>query len=256
MTSRSGLCFGSLQMGEALSAPPPSGSRLWPRRGKGEAAGASLQKEYFGCGGCGAGGSPAVCPAPARRSVSKRCAYPRFHVAPALCAAQPGAPRPPPSVGRAGGVVRAARVTACSSRGASTGLSVTAPECAARTARRGPLALAKRCPRNLSPSQSPATDHSSPRPPCHLAAVNAETMDAGAAPQKHSRCRSCCCRHRAGAGRRAGAPLLLARVGAALGDGGVAVPEPHAGLSCFFSPFGHPCAGGIAAGQAERSKAL
>lgn len=153
-------------------------------------------------------------------------------------------------------MVRAARVTACSSRGASTGLSVTAPECAARTARRGPPALAKRCPRNLSPSQSPATDHPSPRPPCHLAAVNAETMDAGAAPQKHSRCRSCCCRHRAGAGRRAGAPLLLARVGVPLGEGGLAVPEPQAGLSCFFFPFGHPCAGGIAAGQAERGPRL
>lgn len=147
-------------------------------------------------------------------------------------------------------------MTACSSRGASTGLSVTVPECAARTARRGPPALAKRCPRNLSPSQSPATDHPSPRPPCHLAAVNAETMDAGAAPQKHSRCRSCCCRHRAGAGRRAGAPLLLAPGRGCAPGGGTCGSRAHAGLSCFFSPFGHPCAGGIAAGQAERGPRL
>lgn len=95
MTSRSGLCFGSLQMGEALSAPPPPGSRLWPRRGKGEAAGASLQKEYFGCGGCGAGASPAVRPAPARRLVSVRCAYPRFHVAPRSMRSAAGGPQAP-----------------------------------------------------------------------------------------------------------------------------------------------------------------
>lgn len=36
-------------------------------------------------------------------------------------------PRPPPRAGRAGGVVRAARVTALSARGASTGRSVSAP---------------------------------------------------------------------------------------------------------------------------------
>lgn len=59
---------------------------------------------------------------------------------PALRAAHPGAPRPPPSAGRAGGVVRAARVTALSSRGASTGLSVTAPNalCAQSAAGRQP----------------------------------------------------------------------------------------------------------------------
>lgn len=36
-------------------------------------------------------------------------------------------PRPPPRAGRAGGVVREARVTALSARGASTGRSVSAP---------------------------------------------------------------------------------------------------------------------------------
>lgn len=70
MTSRSGLCFGSLQMGEALSAPPPLVQGSGHAEARGEAAGASLQKEYFGCGGCGADASPAVRPAPARRSVS------------------------------------------------------------------------------------------------------------------------------------------------------------------------------------------
>lgn len=175
-----------------------------------------MQKEYFGCSGCRPGAGSAVRPAPGL------CALPLPEVprCTLLYAQRSRGTWPPPSVGRAGGVVRAARVTARSSHGASTGLSVTAPECAARTARRGPLALTKRCPRSLSPSQSSATDHPNPRPRSHLAAVNAETMDAGAAPQKHSRCRSCCCSHRAGAGRRAGAPLLLARVGAAPARGG------------------------------------
>lgn len=165
--------------------------------------------------------------------VSARCACPRFHVAPRSTRSAAGGPPAPSQRGAGRG---------CGAGGTSDsallarrlhGAQCHSAERAARTVRRGPPALAKRCPRNLSLSQSQGTDHPSPRPRGHLAAVNAETMDAGAAPQKHSRCRSCCCRRRAGAGRRAGAPLLLARVGAVPREGALAVPEPHAGPSCF-----------------------
>lgn len=166
-----------------------------------------MQKEYFGCSGRGAGAGPLS----SRLPVSARCACPRFHVAPRSTRSAAGGPPAPSQRGAGRG---------CGAGGTSDsallarrlhGAQCHSAERAARTVRRGPPALVKRCPQNLSLSQSQGTDHPSPRPRGHLAAVNAETMDAGAAPQKHSRCRSCCCRRRAGAGRRAGAPLLLAR---------------------------------------------
>lgn len=216
---------------------------------RGEAAGASLQKEYFGCGGARGGCWPRCPPG----SQSLRVALARGSTSrPALRAAQPGPPAPSQrGAGRGCGAGGTSDSALLARR--LHGAQCHSAERAARTVRRGSPALAKRCPRSLSLSQSQATDHPSPRPRGHLAAVNAETMDAGAAPQKHSRCRSCCCRRRAGAGRRAGAPLLLARVGAVSREGALAVPEPHAGPSCLSSPFGHGCACGIAAGQAERS---
>lgn len=255
MTSRSALCFGCVEqprdVGNALS-PAPSWSEAPATQRRGGRLRVHLcRKSTLVAAGAGR----VLSPLSSRLPLSARCACPRFHV-PCSTRSAAGGPRPPPSAGRAGGVVRAARVTARSSRGRLHGAQCHSAKRAARTVRRGPPALAKRCLRSLSLSQSQATDHPSPRPRGHLAAVNAETMDAGAAPQKHSRCRSCCCRRRAGVGRRAGAPLLLAQVGAAPREGAPAVPEPYAGPSCFSSPFGHGCACGIAAGQAERSEAL
>lgn len=197
-----------------------------------------------------AGAGWVLAPLSSRLPVSARGAYPRFHVASRSTRSAPGGPPAPSQRGAGRG---------CGAGGTSDsallarrlhGAQCHSAERAVRTVRRGPPALSKRCPPSLSLSQSQATDHPSPRPRGHLAAVNAETMDAGAAPQKHSRCRSCCCRRRAGAGRRAGAPLLLARVGDVPREGA------HVGPSCFSFPFGLGCACGIAAGQAERSKAL
>lgn len=112
-------------MWEALSAPPPPGPRLRPRRGEGGGCGCIFAERVLWLRRARGGYWPRCPPG----SHSLRVALARGSTSrPALRAAQPGGPpRPPPSAGRAGGVVRAARVTARSSRGASTGLSVTAP---------------------------------------------------------------------------------------------------------------------------------
>lgn len=81
------------------------------------------RKSTLVAAGRGAGAGPAVLLAPSLCAL-RLPAVPRRVP---LYAQRSRAPRPPPSAGRAGGVVRAARVTARSSRGASTGLSVTAP---------------------------------------------------------------------------------------------------------------------------------
>lgn len=236
-------------MWEALSAPPPPGPRLRPRRGEGGGCGCIFAERVLWLRRARGRWWPRCPPG----SQSLRVALARGSTSrPALRAAQPGPPAPSQrGAGRGCGAGGTSDSALLARR--LHGAQCHSAERAARTVRRGPPALVKRCPRSLSLSQSQATDHPSPRPRGHLAAVNAETMDAGAAPQKHSRCRSCCCRRRAGAGRRAGAPLLLARVGAVPREGVLAVPELYAGPSCLSSPFGHRCACGIAAGQAERS---
>lgn len=81
-------------------------------------SGASLRGKYFGCGPRGAAGWPHCAPGSAPPG-SVPCVP--------LCQPPSPRPRPPPGAGRAGGVVRAARVTALSARGASTGRSVSAP---------------------------------------------------------------------------------------------------------------------------------
>lgn len=124
----------SLEMGSALGpAPFPvrrlgsrgAGGRRRGRWGKPKAEGASLRRKYFGCGGRGAGRLAPPCAQ--RPTCSARRALPVApDLSPAQCLWRSPRPRPPPGAGRAGGVVRAARVTASSSRGASTGRSVTA----------------------------------------------------------------------------------------------------------------------------------
>jgi hypothetical protein len=234
MTSRSALCFGCVEqprdVGSALG-PAPSWSEAPATQRRGGRLRVHLcRKSTLVAADAGR----VLAPLSSRLPVSARCACPRFHVAPRSTRSAAEGPPAPSQRGAGRG---------CGAGGTSDsallarrlhGAQCHSAERAARTVRRGPPALAKRCPRNLSLSQSQATDHPSPRPRGHLAAVNAETMDAGAAPQKHSRCRSCCCRRRAGAGRRAGAPLLLARVGAVLREGALAVPEPHAGAQLLL----------------------
>lgn len=121
-----------LSMGKRFSARPPPGpaARAYPRPGGGawgrggEAAGASLPGMYYTLAGPARGRrvGPTMRPAP-RALRSGSTAGGARSSAPA---ASPR-PRPPPRAGRAGGVVREARVTALSARGASTGRSVSAP---------------------------------------------------------------------------------------------------------------------------------
>lgn len=108
--------------GPAARAYPRPGGGAWGRGG--EAAGASLPGMYYTLAGPARGRrvGPTMRPAP-RALRSGSTAGGARSSAPA---ASPR-PRPPPRAGRAGGVVREARVTALSARGASTGRSVSAP---------------------------------------------------------------------------------------------------------------------------------
>ncbi|KAK2105669.1 hypothetical protein P7K49_015183 [Saguinus oedipus] len=128
-----------------------------------KAAGASLRRKHFGCGGRGVGRPAPLC-AP-RPTCSVRRVHPLAPDPPlAQCPPLSPRPRPPPGAGRAGGVVRA-RVTARFSRGASTG--AVSP----RTAQRGPPepaddavgAPAQAGPLTAPPA--PATPPPSPPPP-------------------------------------------------------------------------------------------
>lgn len=168
-------------LGQLFSAPPPSPScRPRPRGGGGNwGAGRAAHLR---------GESTSARRARGRR-LAPRCAplrAPRSGPGPAPSPPQRPRPPPPPRAGRAGGVVRAARVTARSSRGASPGRSVSA-HCPPRAAQ--PAGRCRPSPRPR-PRPRPAAD-GSPRPGAPAAAAAAaETMDAGAAPRKHSRCRA------------------------------------------------------------------
>lgn len=144
--------------------------------------GASLRGKYFGCGPRGAGRLAPLC---ARLCASRLCA-----LRPALPAAEPAPPAPSRrGAGRgcgAGGTsdsaLRAWRLH---------GAQCQRAEPAARTARRGPPQPAGRCCPSPSRSPRPAADGApAPAAPAPVAAAAAETMDAGAAPRKHSRCRA------------------------------------------------------------------
>ncbi|XP_006539003.1 1-phosphatidylinositol 4,5-bisphosphate phosphodiesterase eta-2 isoform X7 [Mus musculus] len=191
MTSRSALCFGCVEqprdVGSALG-PAPSWSEAPATQRRGGRLRVHLcRKSTLVAADAGR----VLAPLSSRLPVSARCACPRFHVAPRSTRSAAEGPPAPSQRGAGRG---------CGAGGTSDsallarrlhGAQCHSAERAARTVRRGPPALAKRCPRNLSLSQSQATDHPSPRPRGHLAAVNAETMDAGAAPQKHmERCMS------------------------------------------------------------------
>lgn len=242
-------------MWEVLSAPPPPGPRLRPRRGEGGGCGCIFAERVLWLrrarGGCW------LAPLPSWLPVSARCACPRFHVAPGSTrSAAGGPPRPPPSAGRAGGVVRAARVTARSSRGASTGLSVTAPnalraQSAAgcqpwRSDVLGALASVRARPLTTRVRALVATSLLSTRRQWTREPPRRSTV--GAAPVAAE----------AGLGRVDARGRRCSWPGSGLcpGRGHLRFQSRIRGLSSFYSPFGHGCTCGIAAGQAERSKAL